>query len=124
MGICCYGAFGERSNQWIQAKFSLQFRALSSGTNARIDVLQFSLSASSLRLLRSWKLVRHNRFRPTPPQTVFVRRRRLMRLVQVIGMLALLLLTPLPESSQAVGNEWDTLNQELISLYQKGEYDR
>ena len=44
--------------------------------------------------------------------------------MQVIGMLALLLLTPLPGSSQAVGNEWDTLNQEMISLYQKGEYDR
>ena len=47
-----------------------------------------------------------------------------MKLMRIIGMVALLLLTAHPTFSQGVGTEWDILNQEVISLYQKGKFDR
>ncbi len=44
------------------------------------------------------------------------------RITQAIAMLALLLLSV--ACSQDAGNEWDILNQEVMSLYQQGQYDR
>jgi tetratricopeptide (TPR) repeat protein len=41
-----------------------------------------------------------------------------------IGMVALLLLTAVPTFLQGAGKKWDILNQEVMSLYQKGQYDR
>ena len=48
----------------------------------------------------------------------------MMRLGRTIGMVALLMLTAMPAFSQGTGNEWEVLNQELMALYKKGEYDR
>ncbi|MCL5801955.1 MAG: tetratricopeptide repeat protein, partial [Gammaproteobacteria bacterium] len=47
-----------------------------------------------------------------------------MKLIRTIGMVALFLLTATPAFSQGAGIEWDILNQEVMSLYQKGQYDR
>ena len=48
----------------------------------------------------------------------------MMKLTRSIGLTALLLLTAAPAFSQGAGIEWDILNKEVMSLYQKGQYDR
>ena len=48
----------------------------------------------------------------------------MMKLTRSIGLIALLLLTTASAYSQGAGIEWDILNKEVMSLYQKGQYDR
>ena len=46
------------------------------------------------------------------------------RFTQSPAIVAFLLVGASPVFSDGAGIEWDILNQEVISLYQKGEYDR
>ena len=48
----------------------------------------------------------------------------LRNLIRIIGIVSLLLLTAMPAFSKGAGIEWDTLNQEVLSLIQKGQYAR
>ena len=48
----------------------------------------------------------------------------LIKRIRTLGMAALPLLIATPAFSQGAGIEWDILNQEVMSLYQKGQYDR
>jgi hypothetical protein len=48
----------------------------------------------------------------------------MIKLIQTVAMVAALCLTASPAFSQGGGAEWDKLNQEAMSLYKKGQYDR
>ena len=47
-----------------------------------------------------------------------------MKLIRTVGVAVLLLLPSAPAFAQGAGIEWDVLSQEVVSLHQKGQYDR
>jgi len=48
----------------------------------------------------------------------------MVKWIQVMALAALLCLTGAMAYAQSAGSEWETLNQEVIKLYQAGKYDQ
>ncbi len=48
----------------------------------------------------------------------------MMQFIHSVAVVVGLCLTAAPAFTQGAGSEWDILNQEVTSLYQKGQYDR
>ena len=48
----------------------------------------------------------------------------MVNLIHVIALAVVLCLTGGPAYAQGAGREWETLNQEVIKLYQAGKYDQ
>ncbi len=48
----------------------------------------------------------------------------MIKSIQTVSIAAVLCLIAVPVFAQGAGSEWDILNQEVMSLYQKGQYDR